>query len=210
MAQFTLPADSAVREGRAWQAPDGAKRPKAFVVYRYDPDSDENPRRDRYAIDLASCGPMVLDALIKIKSELDSTLTFRRSCREGICDSCAMNIGGRNGLACISAMEVYSGAVAIHPLPHLPVVKDLVPDMTHFYAQHASIKPWMRAITAGGGPRTAPVEGRAREARRALRMHPLRVLLHELPELLVERRPVSRSGRPPPGLPVARRQPGRI
>ena len=145
MAQLTLPADSAVREGRAWPDPDGAKRPKTFAVYRYDPDSDENPRRDRYAIDLASCGPMVLDALIKIKSELDSTLTFRRSCREGICGSCAMNIGGRNGLACISAMEVYSGAVAIHPLPHLPVVKDLVPDMTHFYAQHASIKPWMRA-----------------------------------------------------------------
>ena len=88
---------------------------------------------------------MVLDALIKIKSELDSTLTFRRSCREGICGSCAMNVGGRNTLACISAIEDYSGAVAIHPLPHLPVVKDLVPDMTHFYAQHASIKPWIRA-----------------------------------------------------------------
>ena len=145
MAQFTLPADSVVREGRTWPAPDGAKRPKTFVVYRYDPDSDENPRRDRYTIDLTSCGPMVLDALIKIKSELDSTLTFRRSCREGICGSCAMNVGGRNTLACISAIEDYAGAVAIHPLPHLPVVKDLVPDMTHFYAQHASIKPWIRA-----------------------------------------------------------------
>ena len=147
MAQFTLPADSAVREGRTWPAPGDARQPKTFVVYRYDPDSDENPRRDCYTIDLASCGPMVLDALIKIKSEIDSTLTFRRSCREGICGSCAMNVGGRNTLACISAIEDFSGAVAIHPLPHLPVVKDLVPDMTHFYAQHASIKPWIRALS---------------------------------------------------------------
>ena len=145
MAQFTLPADSVVREGRTWPAPGGAKRPKTFVVFRYDPDSDENPRRDSYTIDLATCGPMVLDALIKIKSEVDSTLTFRRSCREGICGSCAMNIGGRNGLACISAIEDYSGDVGVHPLPHLPVVKDLVPDMKHFYAQLASVKPWMRA-----------------------------------------------------------------
>ena len=145
MAQFTLPANSVVREGRTWPAPGGAKRPKTFVVYRYDPDSDENPRRDSYTIDLATCGPMVLDALIKIKSEVDATLTFRRSCREGICGSCAMNIGGRNGLACISAIEGYSGDVGVHPLPHLPVVKDLVPDMKHFYAQLASIKPWVRA-----------------------------------------------------------------
>ena len=145
MAQFTLPADSVVREGRTWPAPGGAQRPKTFVVYRYDPDLDENPRRDCYTIDLATCGPMVLDALIKIKSEIDSTLTFRRSCREGICGSCAMNIGGRNGLSCISAIEDYPADVAVHPLPHLPVVKDLVPDMKHFYAQLASIKPWMRA-----------------------------------------------------------------
>ena len=124
MAQFKLPADSVVREGRTWPAPGTAKRPKTFVVYRYDPDSEENPRRDRYTIDLAACGPMVLDALIKIKSEVDATLTFRRSCREGICGS---------------------GDVAVHPLPHLPVVKDLVPDMKHFYAQLASIKPWMRS-----------------------------------------------------------------
>ena len=145
MARFTLPAGSAVREGRTWPSPGDARRPKTFVIYRYDPDTDDNPRRDRYTIDQASCGPMVLDALIKIKSEIDSTLTFRRSCREGICGSCAMNIGGRNGLACISAIEDYAGAVAVHPLPHLPVVKDLVPDMTHFYAQLASVKPWMRA-----------------------------------------------------------------
>ena len=145
MAQFKLPADSVVREGRTWPAPGAAKRPKTFVVYRYDPDSEENPRRDRYTIDLTACGPMVLDALIKIKSEVDATLTFRRSCREGICGSCAMNIGGRNGLACISAIEDCSGDVAVHPLPHLPVVKDLVPDMKHFYAQLASIKPWMRS-----------------------------------------------------------------
>ena len=210
MAQFTLPAGSVVREGRTWAASGDARQPKTFVVYRYDPDSGDNPRRDRYTIDLASCGPMVLDALIKIKSEIDSTLTFRRSCREGICGSCAINIGGRNGLACISAIEDYSGAVAVHPLPHLPVVKDLVPDMTHFYAQLASIRPWMRAQSppaAGSG--AASVQGGAPEARRALRMHPLRVLLHELSELLVERRPLPRPGGSPSGLPVARGQSGR-
>ncbi len=145
MAQPTPAAHSTVREGRTHPSPSGAKRPKTLTVYRYDPDSDEEPQRDRYTVDLADCGPMVLDALIKIKSEVDSTLTFRRSCREGICGSCAMNIGGRNGLACISPIEDYAGDVAVYPLPHMPVVKDLVPDMTHFYAQYASIKPWMRS-----------------------------------------------------------------
>ena len=210
MAQFTLPADSVVREGRIWQAPDGAKRPKTFVVYRYDPDSGENPRRDHYTIDLASCGPMVLDALIKIKSEIDSTLTFRRSCREGICGSCAMNIGGRNGLACISAIEDYSGSVPIHPLPHLPVVKDLVPDMTHFYAQLASIKPWMRAQSPPAPDRERLQSKEEREKLDGLYECILCACCStSCPRLLVERRPVSRPGGSPPGLPVARRQPGR-
>jgi succinate dehydrogenase / fumarate reductase iron-sulfur subunit len=84
-----------------------------------------------------TCGPMVLDALIKIKNEIDPTLTFRRSCREGICGSCAMNIDGINTLACIYGMDEIKGDVKIYPLPHMPVVKDLIPDLTHFYAQHA-------------------------------------------------------------------------
>jgi succinate dehydrogenase / fumarate reductase, iron-sulfur subunit len=144
MAQFTLPANSVVKTGRTHKAPADAARVRRFIVYRYDPDRGENPRTDTYEVDLASCGPMVLDALIKIKSELDSTLTFRRSCREGICGSCAMNIDGTNTLACIKSVEQIKGDVKIYPLPHMPVVKDLVPDLTQFFAQHASVKPWMQ------------------------------------------------------------------
>ena len=94
------------------------------------------------------CGPMVLDALIKIKNEIDPTLTFRRSCREGICGSCAMNIDGGNTLACTKAIdECGKKDVPIYPLPHMPVIKDLVPDLTNFYAQYASVKPWLQTRT---------------------------------------------------------------
>src|SRR5208282_6849028 len=138
MAEFSLPANSVVRkDGRVFKAPDGAKNVRVFKIYRYDPDSPENPRLDTYEIDMDSCGPMVLDALIKIKNEIDTTLTFRRSCREGICGSCAMNIDGRNALACIKPIDEITGDVKIYPLPHLPVVKDLVPDLTLLYAQLA-------------------------------------------------------------------------
>lgn len=147
MAEFRLPKNSRIGKGKHFSAPDGATNTRRFAVYRYDPDSDENPRMDTYDVDMDSCGPMVLDALIKIKNEIDPTLTFRRSCREGICGSCAMNIEGGNGLACISAIEDYRSEVKIYPLPHLPVVKDLVPDLTNFYAQYASIKPWLQAQT---------------------------------------------------------------
>jgi succinate dehydrogenase/fumarate reductase iron-sulfur protein len=90
---------------------------------------------------------MVLDAIIKIKNEIDPTLTFRRSCREGICGSCAMNIDGINTLACIYGMDEIKGDVKIYPLPHMPVVKDLIPDLTHFYAQHAAVMPWLETKT---------------------------------------------------------------
>jgi len=147
MAEFLLPKNSVVKPGKSFSAPRGAKTVKRFRVYRYDPDSGENPRSDVYEVDIETCGPMVLDALIKIKNEIDSTLTFRRSCREGICGSCAMNIAGTNTLACTKAIEDVRGEVKIYPLPHMPVVKDLVPDLTRFYAQYASIKPWMRTQT---------------------------------------------------------------
>jgi len=147
MAEFTLPANSVVKKGKSFAAADGAKRTKRFKIYRWDPDNDDNPRTDTYDVDLDTCGPMVLDALIKIKNETDATLTFRRSCREGICGSCAMNIDGTNTLACIKGIDEIKGDVDIYPLPHMPVVKDLVPDMTEFYAQYASIEPWMRAQT---------------------------------------------------------------
>ncbi|MEM9533558.1 MAG: succinate dehydrogenase iron-sulfur subunit [Pseudomonadota bacterium] len=143
MAKFTLPRNSKIKRGKKFGA-NGASNVKTFQIYRWDPDSGENPRTDTYDVDMDSCGPMVLDALLKIKNEIDSTLTLRRSCREGICGSCAMNIDGTNTLACTKPIAEVKGLVKVYPLPHMPVVKDLVPDMTHFYAQHASIKPWIR------------------------------------------------------------------
>ena len=144
MAQFTLPANSKVGTGKKWPAPDGAKNLKTFKIYRWGGDEGENPRVDSYEIDLDSCGPMVLDALIKIKNEVDSTVTFRRSCREGVCGSCAMNIDGTNTLACTKYISEVSGDVKVYPLPHMPVVKDLVPDLSTVYAQLTSIEPWMK------------------------------------------------------------------
>ncbi len=135
-------------KGKSFDASEGANRQKRFLIYRWDPDSGENPRTDTYDIDLDQCGPMVLDAIIYIKNEIDPTLTFRRSCREGICGSCAMNIDGTNTLACTIANESISGDIAIYPLPHMEVCKDLVPDLSHFYAQYASVQPWMQTQTS--------------------------------------------------------------
>ena len=146
MAEFSLPKNSKIQTGKHFPAK-GAKNARVFKVYRWSPDDDQNPRTDTYEVDLDACGPMVLDALIKIKNEIDPTLTFRRSCREGICGSCAMNIDGTNTLACTRAIEDCgkgNSEVPIYPLPHMEVVKDLVPDLTHFYAQYASIRPWIR------------------------------------------------------------------
>ncbi len=147
MAEFRLPKNSRVQKGKTFKAPEGASNVKTFQVYRYDPDSGENPRVDTYEVDMDNCGPMVLDALIKIKNEVDPTLTFRRSCREGICGSCAMNIDGTNTLACTKGCDEIKGDAKVYPLPHMPVVKDLVPDLTHFYAQYASIEPWIKTDT---------------------------------------------------------------
>ena len=144
MAEFKLPANSRVSAGRTYGDASGAKRAKTFQIYRWDPDTGDNPRTDNYVIDLDKCGPMVLDAMLYIKNEIDPTLTFRRSCREGICGSCAMNIDGTNTLACTKATNAVNGTVKIYPLPHMPVLKDLVPDLSHFYAQYASIKPWLQ------------------------------------------------------------------
>jgi succinate dehydrogenase iron-sulfur subunit len=148
MAQFRLPANSKIVRGKTHAAPQGAKNVRVFSIYRFDPSVGGSPRMDRFEVDMDQCGPMVLDALIKIKNEVDSTLTFRRSCREGICGSCAMNIDGTNALACLKPVDEVRGAVKIYPLPHMYVVKDLVPDLTNFYAQYASIKPWLQTRTA--------------------------------------------------------------
>ncbi|MCW5772571.1 MAG: succinate dehydrogenase iron-sulfur subunit [Rhodospirillaceae bacterium] len=145
MAEFSLPKNSKIKPGKTHPAPQSAKRTKKFRVYRYDPDTKNNPQLDTFDVDLDTCGPMVLDALIKIKNETDSTLTFRRSCREGVCGSCAMNIDGTNTLACTKYIADVKGDVAIYPLPHMDVVKDLVPDLTRAYAQLASIEPWLKS-----------------------------------------------------------------
>ena len=133
MAEFTLPANSKVKIGNTHIGPEDAVDIRAFKVYRYDPDSNETPRLDTYEIDLDDCGPMVLDALIKIKDQVDTSLTFRRSCREGICGSCAMNIDGTNTLACLKPIDDVKGDVKIYPLPHMEVIKDLVPDLSTAY-----------------------------------------------------------------------------
>jgi len=117
MAKFTLPKNSKILQGKTWPKPSGQKL-KGFKIYRWDPDSGENPRVDTYYLNLEECGPMVLDAIIKIKNEIDPTLTFRRSCREGICGSCAMNIDGANTLACTKGLDEIDGDVRIYPLPH--------------------------------------------------------------------------------------------
>ena len=164
MVQLTLPKNSKISEGKTWNQPGRDGDWKEFRVYRWNPDDGRNPRIDTYHIDQKQCGPMVLDALIKIKNEIDPTLTFRRSCREGICGSCSMNIDGTNTLACLKGIEEVSGPVKIYPLPHMEVVKDLVPDLTNFYAQHRSIEPWLKTDTP-----TPPKEWRqSREDREKL------------------------------------------
>ncbi len=147
MVEFALPKNSRLTKGKEYPIPENATRLKHFEVYRWNPDTEENPCVDSYYLDLDKCGPMVLDAILKIKNEIDSSLTFRRSCREGVCGSCAMNVNGKNTLVCTKAIDEYKGTIKIFPLPHLDVVKDLVADMTNFYAQYASIKPWIETKT---------------------------------------------------------------
>ena len=147
MAEFKLPANSIVKIGKTYPAPEGASNIKVFKVYRYDPSKNENPSIDSFHIDMDNCGPMVLDALLKIKDEVDSSVSLRRSCREGICGSCSMNIDGQNTLACTKSIDDIEGDVTVYPLPHQPVVKDLVSDLTNFYAQYASVEPWMKSDT---------------------------------------------------------------
>jgi len=132
-------------------APAGEDAPnlKYFKIYRWDPDTGEKPYMSTYPVDLNECGPMVLDALIKIKNEQDPGLTFRRSCREGICGSCAMNIDGGNTLACLSYIDKSSSASNIYPLPHMYVIKDLVPDLNNIYEQYRSIEPWLQNDAEG-------------------------------------------------------------
>lgn len=147
MVQLTLPKNSTVQQGKSWPKPDGAGKVREFKIYRWNPDDGNNPRVDTYHVDTDDCGPMVLDALLWIKNKVDPTLTLRRSCREGICGSCAMNIDGTNTLACTKGLDEINGPVKVYPLPHMPVIKDLVPDLTVPYAQLRSIEPWLKTAT---------------------------------------------------------------
>ncbi|TFF18207.1 succinate dehydrogenase iron-sulfur subunit [Jiella endophytica] len=144
MVELALPKNSRITQGKVWDKPEGAKSVREFRIYRWSPDDGKNPRMDTFYVDTSDCGPMVLDALLWIKNKVDSTLTLRRSCREGICGSCAMNIDGSNTLACTKGMDEIEGEVSIYPLPHMPVIKDLVPDLTVPYAQLRSIEPWLK------------------------------------------------------------------
>jgi len=207
MAEFSLPANSKVRkDGRVYKAPAGAKKVRVFKIYRFDPDSGSNPRLDSYEIDMDACGPMVLDALIKIKNEIDSTLSFRRSCREGICGSCAMNIDGTNGLACVRACADVKNEIKIYPLPHLPVIKDLVPDLDELLCAvrvHQAMAADPHAAAARC--RAPAVQGGSGKGRSALGVHPVRLLLHRLSQLLVEQRAVPGARGAAGGLPLDRR-----
>ena len=159
MVQITLPKNSKMTEGKTWPRPAKSEAVREYRIYRWNPEDGHNPRIDTYYVDAADCGPMVLDGLIWIKNNVDATLTFRRSCREGICGSCSMNIDGTNTLACTKAMSDVKGVLRIYPLPHMPVVKDLVPDLSQPYAQLRSIEPWLRAETA------PPPDGERRQSR---------------------------------------------
>jgi succinate dehydrogenase / fumarate reductase iron-sulfur subunit len=141
-------SDTKIEEGKVFPYSGESKGTslRKFKIYRYNPDTDSNPTYDTFEIDTTKCGPMVLDALLYIKNEVDSTLTFRRSCREGVCGSCSMNIAGKNTLACIKPIDecdLQKEAIHIHPLPHMPVVKDLVPELRQAYLQHKSVDPWV-------------------------------------------------------------------
>ena len=211
MAEFTLPANSKIGTGETYKAPGGAKNIKTFKIYRWTPDDGKNPSLDTYEVDMDTCGPMVLDALIKIKNEIDSSLTFRRSCREGVCGSCAMNIDGTNTLACTKYIADVKGDIKIYPLPHMPVVRDLVPDLTVPYAQLATIEPWIKTDHPAADARAPAVARGARQARRPVGVHPVLLLLDLVPVLLVERRALSRARpsccRPIAGWPTAATRP---
>ena len=120
-----------------------AKQVVKFSIYRYDPDKDERPYMQSLEVELLPTDKMLLDALMRIKQTTDDSVSYRRSCREGVCGSDAMNINGKNGLACITNLRDLKQPIVLKPLPGLPVVRDLIVDMTKFFKQYHSIKPFL-------------------------------------------------------------------
>jgi succinate dehydrogenase / fumarate reductase iron-sulfur subunit len=125
------------------QAVASAARVVRFRIYRYDPDKDARPYMQALEVELAPTDKMLLDALMRIKSQVDDGVAFRRSCREGVCGSDAMNINGKNGLACITNLRDLKEPIVLKPLPGLPVIRDLIVDMTHFFNQYHSVRPYL-------------------------------------------------------------------
>ena len=144
MAEFSLPNNSKIVKGEYFKDKTGSTNLKKVNVYRWNPDDGKNPRIDTFEVDMDNCGPKVLDILFKIKNEIDSSLTFRRSCAHGVCGSCAMNVDGVNTLSCIKSHSDIKGELNIYPLPHLKVVKDLIGDLSNLYKQYESIQPWLK------------------------------------------------------------------
>ena len=144
MVQFNLPANSKVEKGKYYKDNTGSKNIRKVNVYRWDPSKNENPRLDTYEVDMDNCSSKVLDVLNKIKNEIDPSVAYRRSCAHGVCGSCAMNMNGKNGLACTKAHSELDGDIDIYPLPHLKVLKDLIGDLSTLYKQYESVEPWLK------------------------------------------------------------------
>ena len=144
MVQFNLPQNSKILVGKFYEDKTNSKNLKKVNIYRWDPSDGKNPRIDTYEVDMENCGPKVLDILFKVKNEIDSSLTFRRSCAHGVCGSCAMNVDGINTLSCIKSHTDIKGDLNIYPLPHLKVIKDLIGDLSNLYRQYESIQPWLK------------------------------------------------------------------
>ena len=145
MVQINLSESSKIKKGKYYKDKTGSKNLRKVNIYRWDPTSGENPRIDTYEVDMDSCPSKVLDILIKIKNEIDPTIAYRRSCAHGVCGSCAMNMGGKNGLACTKPHSEIEGDIDIYPLPHLKVKKDLIGDLDGLYKQYQSIEPWLKS-----------------------------------------------------------------
>tara|TARA_Y100000992_G_scaffold211467_1_gene145388 strand:+ start:288 stop:1088 length:801 start_codon:yes stop_codon:yes gene_type:complete len=154
MVQLSLPKNSVPIKGNSYSNVDLLDEQsqqnhdiRVINVYRWSGDENTPPQIDRFEIDVKKAGTMVLDILNQIKAELDPSLTFRKSCREGVCGSCAMNIDGVNTLACQKNIEECSDVINIYPLPHMKVIKDLVVDLKKAFEQFKSIKPWLSKKT---------------------------------------------------------------
>ena len=154
MVQLSLPKNSVPIKGNSYSNVDLLDEQsqqnhdiRVINVYRWSGDENTPPQIDRFEIDVKKAGTMVLDILNQIKAELDPSITFRKSCREGVCGSCAMNIDGVNTLACQKNIEECSDVINIYPLPHMKVLKDLVVDLKKAFEQFKSIKPWLSKKT---------------------------------------------------------------